>query len=208
MMANERNNVNGYILAGGKSSRMRTDKGLLLLNGRTIVENIIRQLEPAVGKVTIVANSSRYEQFGVEVIPDIIPGIGPSGGIHAALHHSDSAHNFIVSCDMPFITTEAIQTIIVRPALTEITLPFYQQQLEPLFGLYSKNCLDKWKELIRQHIFKLKDMITYFSVKRINVDHNPLFQNTLFMNVNTPADFEVAKKIEHGNSASSIRTID
>ncbi|HRG53042.1 MAG TPA: molybdenum cofactor guanylyltransferase [Bacteroidia bacterium] len=206
-MANERNNVNGYILAGGKSSRMGTDKGLLPLNGSTIVGNIIRQLEPAVGKITIVANSSRYEQFGVEVIADIIPGIGPSGGIHAALHHSDRAHNFIVSCDMPFITTEAIQTIIVRPALTEITLPFYQQQLEPLFGLYSKNCLDKWQELIRQHIFKLKDMITYFSVKRIDIDHNPLFQNTLFMNVNTPADFEAAKKIEHGNSASFIRTI-
>lgn len=194
MMAKERNGVNGYILAGGKSSRMGTDKGLLPLNGSTIVGNIIRQLEPAVGKMTIVANSSLYEQFGVEVIPDIILGIGPSGGIHTALHHSDSAHNFIVSCDMPFITTRAIQTIIARPALTEITLPFYQQQVEPLFGLYSKNCLGKWEELIRQHILKLRDMITYFSVKRINVDHNPLFQSALFMNINTPADFEAAKK--------------
>src|ERR1035437_7677768 len=99
-----KNNLNGYILAGGKSSRMGTDKGLLVFNKKTIIQHVIAQLKPVVKEVIIVSNNRDYEKFGVKVIADIIKNIGPAGGIHAALSHSNTNHNFIVSCDMPFIT--------------------------------------------------------------------------------------------------------
>ena len=73
------NNINGYVLAGGKSSRMGKDKGMIIYNGKAIIEYIIEQLKPLVNKLVIVSNNFEYEKFGVEVINDLLKDIGPVG---------------------------------------------------------------------------------------------------------------------------------
>lgn len=64
-----------------------------------------------------------------------------AGGIHTALQHSSTEKNFITSCDMPFISSEAITFLLNNSEGAEITLPKMNEQLEPLFGVYSKRCL-------------------------------------------------------------------
>ena len=59
--------VTGIILAGGKSSRMGTDKGMLELNGNIIVEHIIEQLKPNVDELIIIANNENYNNLGFRV---------------------------------------------------------------------------------------------------------------------------------------------
>ncbi len=58
--------VNGYILAGGKSSRMGQDKGLMLFNQKPLVQYVLQSLQTVVNKVIIVANNPAYEQFGAK----------------------------------------------------------------------------------------------------------------------------------------------
>ena len=189
-------NTNGYILAGGKSSRMGSDKGLLIFNGKPIVQMIIEQLELAVNKTIIVSNNADYEKFGLEVIPDLIQGKGPAAGIHAALSHTDSEQIFIVSCDMPYINTKAIQYMIEQPTHSEIKLPLHHGKIEPLFGVYSKNCLPLWQQLIEQGKIKLQEMVTHFSLLKINVgDNGELFNVSLFLNINDKNDFQKALKL-------------
>ncbi|MEO9004237.1 MAG: molybdenum cofactor guanylyltransferase [Ginsengibacter sp.] len=185
-------NINGYILAGGKSSRMGTDKGLLILNGKSIVQTIIEQLQPAVDKITIVSNNIDYEKFGLEVIPDLIKDKGPAGGIHGALSHTDTEQTFIVSCDMPNITTLAIQYMIEQSTHSEITLPVHHGKTEPLFGMYSKKCLPLWHQLIEQGMIKLQEMIAHFNLLKINVDSIELFSDSLFLNINDKNDLQKA----------------
>ena len=182
--------VNGYILAGGKSSRMGTDKGLMVLNGKPIVQSVIDNLHPEVNKVVIVSNNRAYEKFGFEVIEDVIKDIGPAGGIYSVLNHSETDRNFIMSCDMPFITSATIRFIIERSTLSEITLPVHNKKLEPLFGVYSKTCLPKWKELIEKGIIKLQDLANNFKLQKIITDNNELFSELIFSNINTKVDFE------------------
>lgn len=192
--------INGYILAGGKSSRMGTDKGLLDFNGKPIVQLVIEQLQPVFNKVVIVSNNVDYEKFGLEVIPDLIKDIGPAGGIHAALSHSNSEKIFIVSCDMPFITTKAILYIIEHVGQAQITLPLNHGKTEPLFGIYSKVCLSVWAELIQQEKVKLQEMENYFDLLKINVDQNELFTDSLFANINDENDLQKAlKRLKNGN---------
>ena len=199
-MAIEIKNINGYILAGGKSSRMGTDKGLLDFKGQPIVQTIIEQLQPAVGSVIIVSNNTAYGKFGLEVIPDLIKDKGPAGGIHAALSHSNSEQLFIVSCDMPFITSEAVKSIILKAFRAQITLPLYHGKTEPLFGIYSKECLPLWENLIRQEKIKLQEMVISFNLLEINVDQNDLFPASFFTNINDEGDFKKALKLlQHGN---------
>ena len=191
-MSNQFDHFNGYILAGGKSSRMGTDKGLMLFKGKAIIEYVIEQLQPAVNKVTIVSNNPEYEKFGFEVIADLIKETGPAGGIYTALNHTDTALNFIVSCDMPFISKEAIEFMFQNKGKSQIILPVRQGKMEPLFGIYSKDCLFKWHELMEGAVIKLQEMVTNFQLNKIEVNNNVQFSDSLFMNINTKKDFENA----------------
>jgi molybdopterin-guanine dinucleotide biosynthesis protein A len=181
--------VNAYILAGGKSSRMGRDKGLMPFKGKPLIQYVIEQLMPAVKSIVLVANNQEYKDFGLEVIGDYIKDIGPAGGIYTALRHTDASCNFIVGCDMPFVTTAAVEFIIQSSVQSQITLPVYHQTIEPLFGIYTKECSTKWHELVQQNIVKLNDMITYFKLQKLNMDNNELFSANLFRNINTQHDF-------------------
>lgn len=180
---------NGYILAGGKSSRMGTDKGLLLIEGKEMIAYVIEQMQPLFDDLVIVSNNPEYEKFGLKVIPDLIKDIGPAGGIYTALHHSEAQLNFVVSCDMPFVTREAIDFIFKNRNESEIVLVENQGKLEPLFGIYSKDCEEKWLQLIYQHKIKLQEMVSHFKLKTISVDDNEIFSTSFFKNINTREDF-------------------
>ena len=188
-METEIKNTNAYILAGGKSSRMGTDKGLLLIEGKAMVQYVIEQLQPIFSKVVIVSNNPEYEKFGLEVIPDLIKDIGPAGGIYTALKHSDAQLNFIVSCDMPFITKEAIEFIFKTRKESQIVLLKNQGNLDPLFGLYAKDCETVWLQLIHQKIIKLQEMVLHFNLQTIAIENNTIFNQPIFKNINTKADF-------------------
>jgi molybdopterin-guanine dinucleotide biosynthesis protein A len=164
----------------------------MLFKGKTIIEYVIEQLQPAVNKMTIVSNNPEYEKFGFAVIADLIKETGPGGGIYTALNHTDTDLNFIVSCDMPFISKEAIGYMFKNKGKSQIILPVRQGKMEPLFGIYSKDCLFKWHELMEGAISKLQEMVFHFKLNKIDVDNNVLFSDSFFMNINTKKDFEYA----------------
>ncbi len=96
--------VGGYVLAGGRSSRMGRDKALLELVGRPLVSRAVLKLERVSRDVRILSSNDALGEFA-PVVPDLHPGCGPLGGIEAAL--ADSAHdwNLILPVDVPFLPT-------------------------------------------------------------------------------------------------------
>lgn len=195
MMDRNKKQINGYILAGGKSSRMGTDKGLLMIEGKAMIQYVIEQMQLVFDNLVIVSNNSEYEKFGLEVIPDLIKNIGPAGGIYTVLEHSDSQLNFVVSCDMPFISKGAIEFIIENSNESQIVLLENQGNLEPLFGIYANDCEAIWLELIEEGKVKLQDMIKNFKLKIIPIENNEIFKDSFFKNINTKADFDNAFKL-------------
>ena len=103
--------VAGFILAGGASSRMGRDKGLLDFGGVPLILHTARLLEPIVAQVTIVGSPSKYAKLGLHAIADDAraqggpdrPGRGPLAGIAAALTATHSRWNLIVACDLPYL---------------------------------------------------------------------------------------------------------
>lgn len=184
--------INGYILAGGKSSRMGVDKGLLLFEGKAMIEYVINQMLPVFDNLVIVSNNPEYEKLGLKVIPDLIKEIGPAGGIYTALHHSNAKLNFIVSCDMPFVTQEAIEFVVNNTNESQIVLLENKGKIEPLFGVYSKECEENWLQLIEQKIIKLQDMVLQFKLKTIPIENKEIFAASFFRNINTQEDFNNA----------------
>jgi molybdopterin-guanine dinucleotide biosynthesis protein A len=188
--------ITGYILAGGKSSRMGTDKGLLLFNGKPMIQYVIDQMQTVFTKVVIVSNNPEYDKFGVEVIPDLIKDIGPAGGIYAALLHSETQLNFVVSCDMPFVTASAIEFIINNTKENQIVLVENNSKIEPLFGIYAKDCEQAWLHLIEQHKIKLQEMVLHFKFKAIPIENNDIFGKSFFKNINTKEDLNINNTME------------
>jgi len=185
------NKITGVILAGGQSSRMGTDKGLMLLNSEPMISYLIKLLKPIVEEVIIVAKSEKYKVFGLSVFPDKMALKGPVGGIYSGLFHSNTEKVFVVSCDTPFITQELVQLIIDADNGNDVVISKHNDKLEPLIGLYSKNGMDVFKNCIDQDKLKLIKVLDRLDTKIIDLDKSEV-DSSVFYNINTPIEFKNA----------------
>ena len=185
-------NISGIVLAGGKSSRMGEDKGLMQLSEKPMVAHVIDQLRPCVEEVLLIANRPQYEQFGCRVLPDLVKAVGPMGGIYTGLKDSPTHYSFFVSCDMPFITSAAVNYLIEQAAGAQITVATMHGQLQPLFGLYNKTCIPMLEQSIKEGRCKLQQLILEAEHQLVPMDSLAAQHNLLFENINTPQEFSLA----------------
>ncbi len=158
----------GVILAGGKSSRFGSNKALALVDNRPMIRHAMDILESLFPEHLLVTNSpEEYSFTGWNITPDIYPGCGPLAGIHAALTRVKSEKIFVVGCDMPYIKAEVIQFICDQYANNaDAVIPETPNGLEPLHGLYHKNCIQQLsselqlgQRRVQQFFAKMKTVI-------------------------------------------------
>src|SRR5437879_7799138 len=97
--------IAGFVLAGGKSSRMGQDKASLRLEGHSLLDIACRKLLAITSEVFIVGGR---KQFGTEAIEDIFADRGPLGGIHAALALGHAELNLVMAVDLPFVEAQSV----------------------------------------------------------------------------------------------------
>lgn len=184
--------ITGIVLAGGKSSRMGLDKGTCNFNNKPLVEYAIEVLKPFCGKILLSANNiDAYNKYPYEVIPDEISSIGPLGGIFTCLKKSKTSHNFILSCDTPFIKGQLIKHIIENiEAENKVVAPLHGSGfIEPLCAYYNKGLIPVFEECIRNKDYKLLKLINSVNTKLLKIDSSlAFFDLKLFNNLNTPED--------------------
>lgn len=183
--------TSAYILAGGKSSRMGSDKGLVIWNNLPMIQHICTVLSSIFPQIHIISTNPKYSQFNVLVHTDIIPNKGPLGGIYTALYPSTEEKIFIISCDMPFISGQLIQFILANNNQSDIIVPSIGNRIQPLCGIYSRSILLELKKRIDHEHLKVTDMFSSLDVTILDADH---FGEDVFYNINTPADLEKASK--------------
>src|SRR5271163_1224329 len=94
----------GYVLAGGRSTRMGRDKALLPLGDSTLLDHVAQCVRQAAGNVTIIGPPDRYASLGYPVTADLVTNCGPLGGLYTALSITETDWNLMVACDMPGLT--------------------------------------------------------------------------------------------------------
>jgi molybdopterin-guanine dinucleotide biosynthesis protein A len=199
--------ISCIVLAGGKNSRMGKQKIFLRLGESTILESQIGLLREIFEEMIIVTNTpDAFQKVDSKVIRDIVSGRGPIGGLYSGLSVSSNIHNFLVACDMPFINLELIQYMINQIEEHDIVIPISSQGLEALFAIYSINCLENIMQQVELGNFKLVDILQSHRVRYISREEIHDFdpEEHSFFNINTPGDYEEAKKIwqkslEHKN---------
>src|SRR6266496_3170841 len=98
------NDITGIILAGGKSSRMGTNKAFLRLGNKYVIEILADLMKNIFSKMILITNEpALYKFLKIDIYEDIYKNKGPLGGIHSGLVNSQTEKNFVLSCDIPFI---------------------------------------------------------------------------------------------------------
>ncbi len=188
-------NVTGIILAGGKSSRMGEDKGLMLIEGIPMVEYIINVFKSLNIPILIISNNEKYQQFGLPVFPDLVHEKGPAGGIMTALSNTKTQTNFIVSCDTPFITKELILFLLKKHQNSQITYPVHENRAHPLIGVYEKDTDHFFQESIEVGELKLMSILKKAKTNRVNLPSSIfLNEKNCLANINTREELNTFKK--------------
>ncbi len=174
----------GFVLAGGGSTRMGRDKALLPFHGRTLVEHIAAQVEIAAGSVSLVGNPARYGHFGYPVVRDLVPRLGPLGGICSALRSSLAAWNLVVACDMPALRAPLLGELlaVAESSGADCLAPLGPLGLpEPLCAVYHARCLPRLMAALSNGVRKVMEGLAGASI----LIYKPS-DVTAFENCNTP----------------------
>lgn len=182
--------ITAIILAGGKSSRMGKDKGLMPFKGKAMISHIIEELKKLDIPIIIISNNSEYTRFGHPVYPDLIKDKGPIGGIYTGLLHSQTNMNLIVSCDTPLLTSQILNSLIKNHHDKLITLAAYQGKIHPTIGIFNKSILVELKKHIETGKLKLLDAFKPFQPNILNIEQLGIEATELqFTNINTVEEF-------------------
>ncbi|MFC4769287.1 molybdenum cofactor guanylyltransferase [Effusibacillus consociatus] len=195
------------ILAGGKSSRMGTNKALIPVQGATSIRRIrdeIRKGVPGieiafddmpVAPFIIVTNDpDPYQFLGERTVRDRYPGLGPLSGIHAGLESSSCDWNLVVACDMPMVTAEAARFLLEEAVASNVdaVVPFIDGQLHPLFAAYHKRCADQIEHMLNAGQLRMHDLLNRLHVRRVTEADFPDEVDTkrVFYNMNRPEEWQ------------------
>ena len=176
------------ILAGGGSGRMGTDKALLPIKGRPMIETVYQQLRGSFDQILISASGPENFVFlGADVVPDKIAGQGPLMGIASALEVSRSELNFVVACDIPLIDVRFVRRMLAeaQKSRAQIVIPkSADEKYEPLFAVYHKNVIEVMQKVLSAGGRKISDVFSQCSVRYIKLEAKR------FMNINTEAQYQ------------------
>lgn len=196
--------VTGVILAGGKSSRMGSNKALLPYRGGRFIEAIYRQLSSLFEEVLVVTNTpEQYAFLGCRMVSDLYPDMGALAGLHAGVAHSRTPHIFAVACDMPYLNTDVIRTLVARRHRSDVVIPEGENGLEPLHAVYSRTCLPALETALHTGKRRLISFFPEVRVATVPRDTIRFVDPDLdsFKNINTPADYYGLRDEERINGA-------
>lgn len=184
-------NITGIILAGGKSSRMGTDKGFILLNNKPFVQYSIDALKPLVSEIIIVSDNDDYDVFGLKRISDLTKNAGPVAGICSGLEASITENNLILSCDIPLISSDLLKQLInAIDDTSEIIQIESNGKTMPLIALYKKQVKSVFNDFLKADERRLRIAIKGCRTKNIIVDKT---HESCTMNVNTKNELKAIK---------------
>ncbi len=190
-------NASGIILAGGKGSRINKNKALITLpDGKALIQRSISVLKEFFTEILIVANKREpYEDFGVQVVEDLMRGMGPLGGIFTGLCYSTSYSNFVIGCDIPFPQPGLIRLLLEKRGDYDVVIPEAAGEVEPLFAVYSKKCLPVILHHLHERDLKVRNILARLKVRKIEEGEiNRVDPERLsFFNINTDEDLQKAQ---------------
>ncbi len=193
--------VEGFILVGGASSRMGEDKARLTLGGLNFVEHIRVALDALAARITLVGAAERCAAWPrLPSVPDFYVEWGALGGLHAALTACRAEWAVVVACDLPFVTGELFLRLASLRENFDAVVPVQQDgRWQPLCALYRASRAGALAaELIATGERRPRALLDQLRTRRVAFDELSSLRGAdlFFTNVNTPEDYARAREKE------------
>lgn len=185
----------GFVLAGGRSRRMGTDKAFLEFDGRTLLARALDLLQALTPEVRIVGPAAKFAIYG-PVIEDVYAARGPLAGIHAALTSSTTELNLILAVDLPLVTDSLLRFLVEQARASDavVTVPRIAGGYQPLCAVYRRGFAPLAQAALESGKNKI-DALFAVTTTRI-LEESELsrfaFHAAMFENLNTPEDLRRA----------------
>lgn len=196
--------IDGYILAGGASSRMGVDKADLSLAGETLLERAVKTMSAFTGRVTVVGRPNATvasRVCGVRYVEDLALDAkrrAPIIGLYTALSAAESEWIAVLAVDLPFVTVD----LLVRLhsfCLSDVDAVVPVQpdgRLQPLCAFYRRDrCRIASESVIESDDLSLYQLLSRLRTRKVefaevtDLAHSADF----FLNLNVPEDFRRAE---------------
>ena len=212
-------NVTIAINAGGKSTRMGSDKALIEVGGRPMIEHIIAGTAGLGEQIIITNTPERYAHLGLPMFGDVLPDKGALGGLYTSVHAAAQPYALVLACDMPFINRPLLEHMIsLAPDFDAVVprisppLPTHPErsreaaqskgasgegpgvrvEAEPFRAIYSKACLEPIRRALDAGKMRVISFFPDMNLHWLDEDEIKRFDPELltFLNCNTPEELE------------------
>ncbi|HEX4231027.1 MAG TPA: molybdenum cofactor guanylyltransferase [Bryobacteraceae bacterium] len=187
----------GFVLVGGRSSRMGCDKALLPWNAEPLVEQVAKTVECAVGNVVLIGTPDRYRDLRRDCLPDIHPGMGPLAGIEAALATGRGNWNLVVACDMPDLDARWLSKLLDTAETGNLPCVAARDSagaVHPLCAVYRNDCLAAVQRAIARNRLRAQDLLK-------DLEAMPFDLPAMISNVNTPEEWIYWQQVQQPGRA-------
>lgn len=190
--------VSAFVLAGGKSTRMGTDKAFVVYEGRTLLAHALHLARSVTSAVWIVGNKEKFAGFA-PVVEDIFSDCGPLGGIHAALLGSLTELNLVLAVDMPFVSRAFLEYLIrqARSAPDAVVIvPRSDGRRQPLCAIYRREFAVVAERAVQARLNRIDRLFDEVRTRVIAQEEleGAGFSAGIFRNLNTPEELEAEKR--------------
>ena len=152
--------ISGYVIAGGKSSRFGSNKALALLGKKSMIEYSLDLLYQYTHDIYISGRREEYKSLNISMIEDIVSQKGPIGGIYSCLIKSQTEYNLILSCDMPFVSTQMIECLLRHAEANDVTyFKNNKNEIYPFPGIYTTKCLSVIEQMLQANNYRMKYLL-------------------------------------------------
>ena len=199
------------VLVGGKSRRYGRNKALEIFQGERLIDRQLRKVQSMFTEVLVITNElGDYLHLEVTLLRDVIPGLGPLGGIYTGLLFAQGKSVFVTACDMPFLQPAVVKHMVQLSRNNDVVVPQKREGLEPLHAIYSARCLPHIKKMLERGKFQVVSFFPAVKVCRLSQEElQKLDPHGLsFFNINTPDDMDRARELlEELGQNSEIDTV-
>lgn len=177
------------ILAGGKSTRMHTNKEMLMKDGRYIIKNNIRLYEQYFDDIVVVTNHPEfYHDEYVNCVSDVYLDKGPLAGIHSGLQKIKNECAYVVACDMPYFDHNYMEYIYSLKNDNDIVVSKYEGYFEPFHAIYDRKLVNYIENLLVNDNLAINNLFKSTKTKVVNYNNTSFIQN-IFVNMNYKKDY-------------------
>jgi molybdopterin-guanine dinucleotide biosynthesis protein A len=191
------------IMAGGKSSRMGTDKSFVPLLGKLMIERVLDRVSDLGQDETIVITNrpDDYARLNLPTFADVIPGKGALGGIYTAVYRSSNEDTLIVACDMPFVNRDLLRHMVglrgEGDASVDLIIPRVEDHPQGFHAIYRKTCLRPIRACLDADRLKVISFHDQVRARYLDPPEWMRFdpKGLSFWNINTPEELEAAQQL-------------